>query len=171
MPKKEVALTKRELDVLKLLFNGYDNNKIAEILHVKRATVKTHRFTIMLKLGVHNLVGLVKYGLKHNLTSLDKDREPSILTSDANNDGLILSMTKEKLLSLTEREKEILTMLADGYTNREVGTILNISHHTVEAHRLNIMLKLEQTHIVDLVKFAIKHQLTSVNKHKSNTKH
>ena len=80
-------------------------------------------------------------------------------------------MSKEKLLSLTSREKEVLTMLADGYTNREVGAILNISHRTVEAHRLNIMLKLEKLHIVDLVKFAIKHQLTSVNKHKSNAKH
>ncbi|MFY9221511.1 MAG: helix-turn-helix transcriptional regulator [Blastocatellia bacterium] len=76
-------------------------------------------------------------------------------------------MTKEKLLSLTPREKEVLIMLADGYSNREVGVILSISHRTVEAHRLNIMLKLEKLHIVDLVKFAIKHQLTSVNKHKS----
>ena len=80
-------------------------------------------------------------------------------------------MTKEKLLSLTPREKEVLTMLADGYSNKEVGAILNISHRTVEAHRLHIMFKLEKLHIVDLVKFAIKHQLTSVNKHKSNTKH
>ena len=85
--------------------------------------------------------------------------------------GVMLIMSKEQLLSLTSREKEVLTMLADGYTNREVGAILNISHRTVEAHRLHIMLKLEQTHIVDLVKFAIKHQLTSVNKHKSSTKY
>jgi len=85
--------------------------------------------------------------------------------------GVMLIMSKEKLLSLTSREKEVLTMLADGYTNREVGTILNISHRTVEAHRLNIMLKLEKSHIVDLVKFAIKHQLTAIDKHKPNIKH
>jgi DNA-binding NarL/FixJ family response regulator len=86
MAKKEVALTKRQLDVLKLLVNGYDNNEVAEMLNVKRNTIETHRFTIMVKLGIHDLAGLVKYGLRHNLTTLDKDRDCFIARSNANND-------------------------------------------------------------------------------------
>jgi two-component system, NarL family, response regulator NreC len=86
MPKKkEVSLTKRQMDVLKLLVDGYDNNEVAEMLNVKRVTVEAHRFTIMVKLGLHDLPALVKYGLRHNLTTLDKDRDCSIVRSNINN--------------------------------------------------------------------------------------
>ncbi len=71
MAKKEVSLTKRQLDVLKLVIDGYHNNQIAEMLNVKLNTIERHRATIMIKLGVHHLPGLVKYGLKHGLTTLD----------------------------------------------------------------------------------------------------
>ena len=87
MPKKkQLGLTKKELEVLKLLIDGYDNNGVAEILNVKCKTVATHRFTIMVKLGIHNLAGLVKYGIKNNLTTLDKDHDCSILRSDVINE-------------------------------------------------------------------------------------
>ncbi len=86
MAKKEVSLTKRQLDVLKLLIDGYDNNEVAEILNVKRNTVEAHRFTIMVKLGLHDLTALVKYGIKQNLTTLDKDRDCSIVRDNINND-------------------------------------------------------------------------------------
>jgi DNA-binding NarL/FixJ family response regulator len=76
MPKKkEVGLTNRQLDVLKLIIDGYDNNEVAEILDLKRTTVEAHRFTIMVKLGLHDVPALVKYGLKNNLTTLDKHRD------------------------------------------------------------------------------------------------
>ena len=86
MPKKkQLGLTKRQVDVLKLLVNGYDNGEVAERLNIKCKTIEAHRFTIMVKLGIHNLAGLVKYGIKNNLTTLDKDRDLSILRSNANN--------------------------------------------------------------------------------------
>jgi len=76
MPKKkQLGLTKRQLEVLKLLIEGYDNNEVAEILDAKCKTVATHRFTIMLKLGIHDLAALVKYALRNNLTTLDKHRD------------------------------------------------------------------------------------------------
>ena len=76
MPKKkEVGLTKRQLEVLKLLVDGYDNKEVAEILSVKCKTIEAHRFTIMVKLGIHDLAGLVKYTLRNNLTTLDKHRD------------------------------------------------------------------------------------------------
>ena len=71
MPKKEVALTKRQMDVLKLLVNGYDNGEVAERLNIKYITVQAHRSTIMVKLGLHDLAALVKYALRNNLTTLD----------------------------------------------------------------------------------------------------
>jgi DNA-binding NarL/FixJ family response regulator len=86
MEKKEVALTNKQMDVLKLLVNGYDGREVAEILNIKQSTVETYRSIISVKLGIHNLAGLVKYGLKHNLTTLDKDRDCSILRSDVINE-------------------------------------------------------------------------------------
>ena len=61
--------------------------------------------------------------------------------------------------TLTEREKEILTLIVQGYTNREMGDMLNISIRTVETHRSNIMEKLNLHSRVDLVRYAKEHKL------------
>lgn len=61
--------------------------------------------------------------------------------------------------ALTEREKEILTLIVQGYTNREMGDSLNISVRTVETHRSNIMEKLNLHSRVDLVRYAKEHKL------------
>lgn len=60
---------------------------------------------------------------------------------------------------LTDREKEILTLIVQGYTNREMGDSLNISVRTVETHRSNIMEKLNLHSRVDLVRYAKQHKL------------
>ncbi|NSL52644.1 response regulator transcription factor [Calidifontibacillus erzurumensis] len=64
---------------------------------------------------------------------------------------------------LTEREKEILSLVAKGYTNKEVGDLLNISSRTVETHKANIMEKLELTTRKDLIRFAVKRGLLEFN--------
>jgi len=56
---------------------------------------------------------------------------------------------------LTPREREVLTCIAEGYTNREIGENLTISVKTVDRHRENIMHKLNLQSRVDLVKYAI----------------
>ena len=60
---------------------------------------------------------------------------------------------------LTPREEEICSLLAQGYTNVEVGQKLCISDRTVETHRTNIMTKLDLKSRADLVRFAIDHGL------------
>ncbi|WP_040948807.1 response regulator [Gorillibacterium massiliense] len=56
--------------------------------------------------------------------------------------------------SLTEREKEILSLVAKGYTNKEVAELLSISVKTVENHKGNLMDKLQFTNRRELMKFA-----------------
>ncbi|MEW6735379.1 MAG: LuxR C-terminal-related transcriptional regulator [Acidobacteriota bacterium] len=68
---------------------------------------------------------------------------------------------------LTEREKQVLKLLADGYSNEEVGNILQLSRRTVEAHRARIMMKLQMGDLAGLVKYAIRSGLTSVQHHRS----
>lgn len=58
--------------------------------------------------------------------------------------------------NLTVREVEILTLIAEGHTNAEIGRELVISPKTVDTHRENIMRKLNLRSRVDLVKYALK---------------
>jgi len=57
---------------------------------------------------------------------------------------------------LTEREREVLRLVALGKTSREIGTILSISQKTVEGHRANIMDKLDIHDLAGLVRYAVK---------------
>ena len=57
---------------------------------------------------------------------------------------------------LTPREREIVHLLTQGKSNKEVASALNISVKTVEAHRANIMHKLNLPSFADLVHYAIR---------------
>jgi two-component system response regulator NreC len=63
---------------------------------------------------------------------------------------------------LTPREREVLTYIAEGYTNREIADALVISVKTVDRHRENIMHKLNLHNRVELVKYAIEKGLITV---------
>jgi DNA-binding NarL/FixJ family response regulator len=60
---------------------------------------------------------------------------------------------------LTSREREVLQMLAEGKTNKEIAGVLNLSPYTVEAHRGRVMEKLNVHTIADLVRFAVRNGL------------
>ncbi|MEM7533622.1 MAG: response regulator transcription factor [Chloroflexota bacterium] len=64
-------LTVREQEVLQLLVDGESNSEICRKLIVSESTVRTYRMRIMQKLDVDSFAGLVKFAVKHNLTSLD----------------------------------------------------------------------------------------------------
>ena len=61
-------LSRRELEVLRLICKEYSNAEIAEQLFLSVSTVETHRKNLIAKLGVNNTVGLVKFALRNNLT-------------------------------------------------------------------------------------------------------
>jgi DNA-binding NarL/FixJ family response regulator len=60
---------------------------------------------------------------------------------------------------LTPREREILQLLAEGKSNKEVASLLGISVNTAEAHRANIMLKLGVHSLAELVHYAVRNQI------------
>ncbi|MFC1889407.1 response regulator [Thermodesulfobacteriota bacterium] len=62
---------------------------------------------------------------------------------------------------LTTREREILKLIAEGKSNKEIANLLFISVRTVEHHRANLMEKLNTRNIVDLIKYAIRKGYTS----------
>lgn len=83
----------------------------------------------------------------------------SLLHDVINNHG----EAKAELLS--EREVEVLQLIAEGYTNSEIGQILNISVKTVEKHRSNLMDKLDVHDIAGLIKAAIRRKLIILDEH------
>jgi len=60
---------------------------------------------------------------------------------------------------LTPREREILQLLAEGKSNKEVAADLGISVKTAETHRANIMLKLDFHSITELVRYAVRNKI------------
>jgi len=62
-----VVISERELEVIKLIAEGYTNNEIAEKLFLSPHTINTHRKNIMAKLGVNNTAAIVMYAVKTQL--------------------------------------------------------------------------------------------------------
>lgn len=60
------------------------------------------------------------------------------------------------LESLTAREKEILALICEGLTNKEIAQKLHISTRTTDAHRANLLRKIDVKNVVGLVKFAMR---------------
>jgi len=67
----------------------------------------------------------------------------------------------DNLARLTNREKEILNLVAKEYNNQEIANKLFISERTVETHRRNIFTKTNTKSIVGLIKYAIRNELIS----------
>lgn len=64
---KEADLTKRELQVLELMFQEKSNKEIADELFISLRTVETHKHHIMEKTGAKNMAGLVKFAIREKL--------------------------------------------------------------------------------------------------------
>jgi two-component system response regulator NreC len=65
---------------------------------------------------------------------------------------------------LTSREREVLQLIAEGHSAREIAERLHLSVKTIETHRRQMMEKLEIRSVADLTKFAIREGLTSLDK-------
>jgi two-component system response regulator NreC len=85
-------------------------------------------------------------------TVVIKDYVPQILTEDTS----VFSV-------LTEREREVLQLLAEGKTTKQIASSLYLSVKTIETYRQRIMDKLDIHNLAELIKFAIREGLTSLD--------
>ena len=67
-----VSLSKRELEVIRLIAEGFTNPQISEKLFVSPHTVTTHRRNILQKLGANNTAAVVMYAVQSGLVSPNK---------------------------------------------------------------------------------------------------
>jgi DNA-binding NarL/FixJ family response regulator len=96
-------------------------------------------------------------------------RQPyfSALVSETMLEGFLRSGRQENADSaavprLTPREREVIQLLAEGHRNKKIAQMLGISTKTVETHRMSLMRKIGVTSIVELVRYAVRNNLTEV---------
>jgi len=103
---------------------------------------------------------------------LSKDCEPEELLEAIDTvmkENCYLNTSTSKILlsgkiNLTDIQEKILKMICEEKTNQEIGDKLDISAHTVDYHRRSILTKTKQSSVIGLVKYAIKHGITKLDK-------
>ena len=81
---------------------------------------------------------------------------PNVTLTLMGDDYSAKSKSYEVVAGLTDREVEILKLIVEGYTNKEIGEKLFISHRTVDTHRTNMMKKLNVNNVAGLISYAIR---------------
>ncbi len=71
--------------------------------------------------------------------------------------------TQDQGLKITPRQREVLQLIAEGHPNREIASILHISVKTVDNHRANLMGKLGLSSTADLIQYAIRQGIISLD--------
>lgn len=98
----------------------------------------------------------------------------SDIVSQMRNESVDINKIKFNTLSydkanLTERELQIIQLIAEGYTNSQIAAVLYLSNHTVNTHRKNIMRKLNVNNTAGIVMYAVKTELVSPNQFTFNS--
>ena len=88
-PDLGTSLTRNETKILQLIINGMGNKEIANLLHRSPRTIEVHRAHLMHKLGVGNLVDLVKRVASMELVDREEIQEPDEISPDSENDEQI----------------------------------------------------------------------------------
>ena len=133
-----------------LIFTGEENEQVIHEVfavgarsYILKSDISRHLVAAIRALGEH----------KHYFTNrISEVVFARYLTGDT-------GAGKDKTEGLTPREREIVQLLAEGKSNKEVGVILGISIKTVETHRSTTMRKLRLDSFADLVRYAIRNKI------------
>jgi DNA-binding NarL/FixJ family response regulator len=74
--------------------------------------------------------------------------------------GVVAAEAEPRDTRLTSREREILQLLSEGKSSKEVAGVVGISTKTAETHRANVMRKLGLHNVADLVRYAVRNRIT-----------
>ncbi len=82
-----------------------------------------------------------------------------VILSNLNTGGPVTKIPESIRDRLTSREREIVQLLAEGKSSKEIASSLNLSVKTVETHRANLMRKLDMHNVSELVRYAVRNQI------------
>lgn len=163
-------LTRRTPDLLITDYNLPDEDGLAIVKKVRKKYPAIKIIVLSMHDEAHLVQEILKEGINGYLLKRDSQNElvaavnavrdgKMYLSSDINSiliQGLN-GMGEQKLL--TDRERQILALIAKEYTNREMAEELFISERTVETHRKNIFRKTGTNNLVGLIKYAYANNL------------
>ncbi len=170
------ALSERHFDVLLLdlempVLDGWETAK-----QVVTKFPDTHIIMISMHNSLQLISDLIEIGVhSYLLKSSEPDEVEKAMRSVMNNDfyynQLVSKALHQKIINnveseddknpLTKRETEILGLICQELTMKEIGERLFISEQTIHTHRKNLMKKTDAKNAVGLVKFAIKQQIVT----------
>jgi DNA-binding CsgD family transcriptional regulator len=142
------GLSRRESELVALLVRGKTNREMAETLLLSPATVRKHLEHVYAKLGVRSRTEAVLRVLRlSRSTTADQEHDlAAVVRSRLLQTGPIAARASLPpplpTLTLTARERDVLTLLAEGKRNAEIASILSIAPATVKRHLEHIYAKL-----------------------------
>ncbi len=148
---KEVS--EKHSDVRVIILTAHEEVEYAfQALHLGAAGyIPKSAASAELPLAIAHVMG----GKKYLSPTLDQDAAYELSRSTADGDAL--------RSGLTPRQREILKLIAEGQSTKEIALSLNISVKTVETHRAQLMERLNIHNIAGLVRFAIKNGIVSID--------
>lgn len=177
--KEAVTLSEQlKPDVIVMDISMPDLNGMEAARRIHKILPKTGILILTMHFSDQLVRDVVEAGARGYILKSDADRElVTAVDSIANRGTFFTPRASEMLLDgfsrhvtgadlkiprrdrLTTREREVVQLLAEGKTSKEVASALGISVKTAETHRANIMRKLELHSVSELVRYAIKNQI------------
>ena len=160
--KPDIAL----LDLAMPLLNGID-----AAIEIRRVSSRTRTILVTMYGDQEQLLGALRAGVRGYLlkTRAVEDLETAI--REVHKGGVFLGDFPEEALEsyqptresgsdpLTRREREVLQLVAEGKTTKEIAAILGVTFKTAESHRAHIMDKLHIHEVAGLVRYAVRRGL------------
>ncbi len=163
-------LTRLDVDLLITDYNLPDDDGLSLVRKVKRKYPALKIIVLSMHDEAHLIKEILKEGVDGYILKKDSHEELVNAVRAVKNDKIYLSSDVNAMLMkglhsneeqklLTDREREILKLIAQEYTNKQMAEELFISERTVETHRKNIFRKTGTNNLVGLIKFAYANNL------------
>ena len=177
--REAVALTaEHKPDVVVMDISMPELNGLEAVRRIRKEHPRTEVVVLTLHFSDQLVHEIVEAGARAYITKSDADRDlVAAVEALANHRSYFTAKASEMVLNkfrkgepkpdapreyrsrLTAREREIVQLLAEGRSSKEVAVALGISVKTAETHRANIMRKLELHSVSELVRYAVKNQI------------
>jgi len=165
--KPDIAI----LDITMPELNGLEAAR-----RIQQVSEKTEILILSVHYSDQLIREVIEAGIRGYIVKSDSDRDLSIaLDNLANHKPFFAPRVTEVILNsssgrmsaptegprnrITSREREIVQLLSEGKSSKEVAALLNISVKTAETHRANIMRKLQMHTVSELVRYAVRNRI------------
>lgn len=165
-------------DVVILDISMPELNGVEAARRIRKVSPNTEILILSIHYSDQLIRDILEAGVRGYVVKSDSDRDLILaLETLANHKPFLTSKATEMMLTnfnqpgfrpdfeeitnhrLTSREREIVQMLSEGKSSKEVASALGISVKTAETHRANIMRKLEMHSVTELVRYAVRNQI------------